>query len=198
MNSNLSKAILFLALASLVAMVGCAESSNSNTNAPTNRSTGANSNSSSANMTGNAVSSGDRDFMMKAAMGGMTEVEASKVAAQKSTNADVKKFAQRMIDDHTKAGNELTALASQKSVTLPSTLDQTHKDNVDKISKLSGAAFDKEYMSMMVKDHQDTVADFEHESSGGENTDLKAWTSRTLPTLREHLQMAQDTAGKLK
>ena len=106
-------------------------------------------------------------------------------------------FGQRMVDDHSKAGNELKSLAAQKNVTLPTALDQQHQADVDKLSKLSGAAFDREYMSMMVKDHQEDVAEFERQAANGADPDVKSWASRTLPTLREHLKMAQETAGKV-
>jgi putative membrane protein len=147
--------------------------------------------------TSNAVSSGDREFMTKAAIGDMEEVELGRMAAQKGANNDVKKFGERMAEDHSKAGNELKSLAATKNVSLPMALDPQHQEDVDKLSKLSGAAFDREYMSMMVKDHVEDVAEFEREGTSGTDTDTKAWASRTLPTLREHLQMAQETAAKV-
>src|SRR5436853_3815098 len=101
-----------------------------------------------------------------------------------------------MVDDHSKAGNELKSLAAQKNVTLPTALDQQHQADVDKLTKLSGAAFDREYMSMMVKDHLEDVADFEREAANGADPDVKQWAARTVPTLRQHLQMAQETAAK--
>src|SRR6185369_2414150 len=110
---------------------------------------------------------------------------------------DVKAFGQRMVDDHSRAGNELKSLAAQKNVTLPTALDQQHQADVDKLSKLSGAAFDREYMSMMVKDHVEDVAEFEREAATGSDSDVKAWAGRTVPTLRQHLQMAQDAAAKV-
>jgi len=181
--------VLFVSLTLL--MAACADSSNSNTHSNTN-STLANSN---ANMAG--LSSADRDFMTKAAIGGMEEVELGRMAAQKGASNDVKQFGQRMVDDHSRAGSELMSLASQKNVTLPTTLDQQHQDDVDRLTKLSGAAFDREYMTMMVKDHTEDVAEFERESASGSDTDVRAWAGRTVPTLRQHLQMAQETATKV-
>ena len=180
--------VLFVTLALL--MAACTDSSNSNTH---NTNVG-NANSSAAS---NAVSSGDRDFMTKAAIGGMEEVELGRMAAQKAASNDVKQFGQRMVDDHSKAGNELKSLAAQKNVTLPTALDQQHQADVDKLSKLSGAAFDREYMGMMVKDHVEDMADFEREAANGADLDVKQWAGRTVPTLRQHLQMAQETAAKV-
>ncbi|MFL6275107.1 MAG: DUF4142 domain-containing protein [Blastocatellia bacterium] len=183
---------LVLLATSALLMAACADSSNSNTHSNTN-STLNNTNSASSNV----LSSADRDFMSKAAVGGMEEVALGRLATQKGANADVKAFGQRMVDDHSRAGNELNSLAAQKNVTLPTALDQEHQADVDKLSKLSGAAFDREYMSMMVKDHVEDVAEFERAAATGSDNDVKAWAGRTVPTLRQHLQMAQETAGKV-
>jgi putative membrane protein len=172
-------------------MAACADSSNSNTHSNVN------SGNANAGATDNALSSGDRDFMMKAAVGGMEEVELGRMAAQKAASSDVKQFGQRMVDDHSRANSELMGLASRKAVTLPTALDKQHQDDVDRLSKLSGAAFDREYMGMMVKDHEEDVAEFERAAASGADSDVKQWASRTAPTLRQHLQMAQETAGKV-
>src|SRR6185503_11239870 len=113
---------------------------------------------------GSALSSSDQKFVMEAAHGGMLEVELGRMAVDKASNADVKQFGQRMVDDHSKAGDELMQLASQKGITLSS---DDHKGMAkgqavkDKLSKLSGADFDREYMDMMVKDHVKDVKEFE-------------------------------------
>ena len=171
-------------------LAACADSSNSNTHGNTNS---GNTNSGA----GNAVSGTDRDFMTKAAIGGMEEVELGRMATQKGASNDVKQFGQRMVDDHSRASNELKSLASQKNVTLPTALDQRHQDDVDRLSKMSGAAFDREYMGMMVKDHVEDVAEFERAAASGDDADVRSWASRTVPTLRQHLQMAQETAVKV-
>jgi putative membrane protein len=186
-----SAACIVLFVTFCLLMAACADSSNSNTHGNTNS---GNTNSVAAS---NPVSSGDRDFMTKAAVGGMEEVELGRMAAQKGTSNDVKQFGQRMVDDHSRANSELQSLASQKNVTLPTALDQRHQDDVDRLSKMSGAAFDREYMSMMVKDHTEDVAEFERAAASGEDADVRSWASRTVPTLRQHLQMAQETAGRV-
>jgi putative membrane protein len=186
-----SAALLVLLVTLALLMAACADSSNSNTHGNTNAG------NANGSMASNALSSGDRDFMTKAAIGGMEEVELGRMAAQKGASNDVKQFGQHMVDDHSKANDELKSLAAQKNVTLPTALDQQHQGDVDRLTKMTGAAFDREYMSMMVKDHVEDVADFEREAASGADADVKQWAGRTVPTLRQHLQMAQDTAAKV-
>ncbi|HXG94909.1 MAG TPA: DUF4142 domain-containing protein [Blastocatellia bacterium] len=145
-----------------------------------------------------ALSDSDRNFMMKAASGGMMEVELGRLATQRAASADVKNFGQRMVDDHSKANDELKRLATQKGVTLPTQLEGEHKDTLDKLSKLSGADFDREYMETMVDDHTEDVSEFESQSTKANDPDLRAWVVKTLPTLRDHLQMARDVDAKVK
>ena len=140
------------------------------------------------------VSSQDQKFIKEAAQGGMMEVELGRLATQKAANADVKAFGQRMVDDHGKANEQLKSLAAQKGVTLPVALPTYMRKEMDKLSKLSGAEFDKMYMSHMVKDHKKDVAEFEKEASKADDSSLKSFAQQTLPTLREHLQMAQTIA----
>lgn len=140
---------------------------------------------------------GDDKFIMDAAAGGMYEVEAGKLAAQKASNEDAKKFGQRMADDHAKANDELMQLATTKGVTVPKEMDKKHRDMVDKFSKMSGAAFDKAYMSEMVKDHTKDVSDFRKEVKDGKDPDVKGWAGKILPTLEDHLKMARDVSNQL-
>jgi putative membrane protein len=142
-----------------------------------------------------ALNSHDRDFMMDAAMGGMEEVELGRVAAQQGTSEAVKTFGQRMVDDHSKANEELMTLAQSKGVTLPTTLDETHRAEVTKLSAMTGADFDRAYSKMMLSDHNKDVSEFEKQSTKGVDPDLKAFASKTLPTLQEHLQMAKMLPG---
>lgn len=139
----------------------------------------------------------DRKFIIEAAMGGMEEVELGRLAAQKAASADVRTFGQRMVDDHSKANDQLKSIASQKGMTLPTTLSADKRQDLNKMSKLSGAAFDKMYMSHMVRDHKKDVSEFEKEASKASDSTLKNFAQQTLPTLREHLQMAQTIAPKV-
>ena len=141
----------------------------------------------------NGPGSPDQSFMMKAAQGGMAEVEMGKLAKDHAKSQAVKDFGQRMVDDHTKAGDELKTLASQKNVTLPSNMDAKDKATHDRLSKLNGSAFDKAYMRDMVSDHRKDVAEFRRESQSGKDPDVKAWAGKTLPTLEEHFKLAEST-----
>jgi len=143
-----------------------------------------------------SLSSQDRDFLMDAAMGGMMEVELGRVAAQQAASEGVKQFGQRMVDDHSKANTELMTLATSKGITLPTERDAKHKEHVTKLSAMSGAEFDRAYMNMMVSDHNKDVAAFEKESAKGGDPDLKAFATKTLPTLKEHQQMAKALHGQ--
>jgi putative membrane protein len=139
----------------------------------------------------------DHEFITKVSQGGKTEVELGQLALKQASNADVKQFAQRMIDDHSKTGDELKGLAASKGITLPADLDKKHKETIDKLTKVSAADFDREYMKQMVKDHSMNVTLFEQQAKNGKDADTKAWAEKTLPTLREHLTMARDTASKV-
>ncbi|MFY9824581.1 MAG: DUF4142 domain-containing protein [Thermoanaerobaculia bacterium] len=143
------------------------------------------------------LTAADRKFFTNASQGGMLEVELGKIAAAKASNADVKTFGQRMVDDHSKANDQLKQLAAQKSVTLSDKLSPAKQKVVDKYNKLSGAAFDSSYMSNMVTDHKEDVAEFQREAKSGKDSDLKSWAQTTLPTLQDHLKMAEDTKAKL-
>lgn len=143
------------------------------------------------------VTGGDLAFMNDAAPGGMAEVEIGKLAASKAQNAEVKAFAQKMITDHSKAGDELKLLAAQKKVTLPPDLLPAHKQLMEKLSKLGGADFDKEYVKAMVTDHEKDVAAFENAAKTAADADVKAFAVKTLPTLKMHLEMIKGMADKM-
>jgi putative membrane protein len=140
----------------------------------------------------------DQDFVMKAAQGGLAEVAMGQTASQKATNADVKTFATRMVTDHGQANNELTQFATAKGVTLPTEPAEEHKKGMEHLNGLNGAEFDKAYMSHMVEDHDKTVKDFETASQSVQDPELKAWATKTLPILQEHLRLAKETQAKVK
>jgi len=134
----------------------------------------------------------DKEFVMRAAQGGMTEVELGKVASEKASSSQVKDFGARMVKDHTQANDELKGIAQKKGITLSSTLDARHQGQVDKLSKLSGSAFDKAYVTNQVRAHEATVKLFQQEAQSGQDADLKAFASRTLPTLQQHCSSIQN------
>jgi putative membrane protein len=139
----------------------------------------------------------DTQFMREAAIGGMAEVDLGKIGVQHADNPDVKQFAQRMVDDHSKANDQLKQVADKRGVALPGDVDAKEKATMNRLSKLSGPAFDKAYMRDMVSDHEKDVSLFERQSASGKDADLKSWIDQTLPTLKEHEDMAKDVAAKV-
>jgi putative membrane protein len=144
------------------------------------------------------LSAEDTDFVNKAAMGGLAEVQLGNLATQKAQNADVKSFGQRMVTDHSAANAELSQLATAKGITLPTEIAGEHKAAADHLNTESGAAFDKAYMTHMVEDHNKDVAEFEKASQSAQDADVKAWAAKTLPTLKAHQELAKSTSAKLK
>src|SRR5262245_7999146 len=128
----------------------------------------------------------DHKFVEAAAKGGHKEVALGKLGVEKATNPQVKQFSQKVVDDHTKINDELEALAKQKGVTLP--MHHAKDPAETRLSRMSGAAFDKAYMQQMVMDHEKDVAEFEHESKSGMDTDVKEFASKQLPMLKAHLE----------
>lgn len=136
----------------------------------------------------------DREFVTKAVAGGMLEVKLGELAQQKASAADVKQFGQHMVDDHGKANTELKQLAEMKNVPVATELKGDEKKMYDKMAALSGEDFDKQYITGMIRDHKDDIADFEKEAKEGKDTETKAWASKTLPTLKSHYEMIQQVA----
>jgi putative membrane protein len=140
---------------------------------------------------------GDSKFVKEASEGGLAEVQLGQLAQQKGQNQAVKDFGQRMVSDHTKANEELKAVAAGENMPVSTSLGVSNSALKLKLEALSGAAFDKAYMSAMVKDHQEDIAAFEKEASGGQDTKVKSFAAKTLPTLREHLSMAEKAAASV-
>ena len=136
-------------------------------------------------------------FAVNAAQGGMAEVEMGRLATQRAGDSSVREFGARMVADHSRANAELKAIAAPKGIQLPTDLNAEQKSEMDKLSKMSGAEFDKEYMSAMVNDHETDVKDFETQAKEGTDPDIKAFAAKTLPILQQHLQMARTTAQKV-
>jgi putative membrane protein len=134
----------------------------------------------------------DKQFVKNAALGGMAEVELGKLAAQKASSDGVKQFGQKMVDDHTKANDQLKEIASRENISIPDSLDSKHQSRIEKLSKLSGPDFDKAYVKDQVKDHQKDVGEFKSEAENGSDPNIKQFAASTLPTLQEHLSMAKD------
>jgi putative membrane protein len=137
-------------------------------------------------------------FVTKAAEGGLAEVELGNLAVQKASDPKVKEFGQRMVDDHTKANDELKSIAANKGITLPTTLDSQSAAMKNRLSTMQGAAFDRTYMRDMVNDHRKDVAEFQKEADLGSDPDVKAFAGKYLPTLQEHLKLAEQTLTEVE
>jgi putative membrane protein len=131
-------------------------------------------------------------FFREAFLTGMTAVELGKVAVAKASNDAVKQFAQKMMDAHLKLNEDLKQLARRQNIGVPESLDPKHQSRVDKISKLSGADFDRAYIKDQLKDHQLDVREFQLEAKSGSDPDVKSFASKTIPLLEEHLSTLKD------
>ncbi|WP_083927729.1 DUF4142 domain-containing protein [Niabella aurantiaca] len=140
----------------------------------------------------------DADFAVTAADGGLLEVQLGQLAQQNGRSEDVKEFGLMMIKDHSAANNELRVLAEQKSISLPDSLSESMKRKYTALQTLKGADFDKEYMSLMVEDHEEDVEVFRKYAGNGADQRLAQWAEGKLPVLQRHLQHARHTDSLLK
>lgn len=138
------------------------------------------------------LSKGDQAILKGMAQANMAEVAAGKMALEKSSNADVKKFAQTMVDDHGKALGSVKEVAQSKEMSLPSEPDAAHKAMAARLEKMSGDAFDKAYMKQAgVADHTKVLAKLKKDEKAAKDADIKALASKMEPTVAAHLDMAK-------
>ncbi len=130
-------------------------------------------------------------FAVKAANAGMTEVQLGKIAEEKATSKSIKDFGAMMVKDHTKAGDELKTLSSEKNITLPAAVSDDMQKHIDDLSKETGKDFDKDYVNMMVGDHKDAIDAFEDMAKNSKDSAFKNFAVKTLPTLYKHLGTAK-------
>lgn len=148
-----------------------------------------------AHMTAQAqVSQTTQNFIRNAAVGGLFEIQSSQLALDKSQNPQIRQFAQRMIDDHTRIDDQLKAVAPANADT-PTTLDEEHQKLMDQLQNATGADFDSLYAKIQQKAHMQTINLFRRYASSGDNTALKDLADKTLSVLQEHLQMAKQLKG---
>jgi putative membrane protein len=143
-----------------------------------------------------ALSSADREFAMKAASGGLAEVQAAQLAEQRATSPQIKQFAQRMITDHSAANTELQQIAKQANIALPSQPAGKDAAEGQQLRGLNGGTFDRAYAQGQLRDHHETVELFQKEASSGEDQALRAFAQKTLPILQQHLQMVEALNAK--
>ncbi len=192
--------LIILAVAALL-LGACKKTENVDNTTTTSTSTSMTDTSATTTTTGTAattLSKDDQEFATKAAQGNMAEVNGGTMTSQKGTSPDVKNFGNRMVNDHGKALDELKQLAQTKGITLPTDVNDEQKKEADKLSKLSGKDFDKEYTEAMVEDHEKDAKEFDKASKNAQDPDLKAWAAKTLPVIQDHLKMAKDMKSKVK
>ena len=137
----------------------------------------------------NSLSSRDRTFVMQAGQTGMLEVELGRLAVQRGSSPGVKQYGQEMVEDHTRANQELMQLAMQKKVELPTEMSTQNTAMIDRLSGLSGTSFDTAYKQAMIDSHNQAIALFQAQSQQGQDPQLKAWATQKLPNLQAHLEM---------
>ena len=162
------------------------------TTQPAGSSTPASKQTTGTSRSNTSLASGDRDFMMKAAQSDVAEIRGGQAAKEKASSDAVKRFADKMVTDHTKTSGQMKAMAESRSVALPTTPSAKDERDMKKMSGMSGADFDRAYMDSQVRAHRDAVSLFKKESKSGKDAELKSFAANTLPALEEHLKMATD------
>ncbi len=137
----------------------------------------------------------DATFVKMASQANLAEINMGKLALKQASGSAVKKYAQRLLDDHTKANKELNQLADKKQWTPAQSMDEKHRAMAEKMGQLEGKEFDTAFLKHMIQGHEKVIALFQSEAKNGQDPDLKAWANQTLPTLKEHLKMARDISG---
>ena len=144
------------------------------------------------------LSVADRKFVEKVASDNMAEVKMARLALDKSTMPEVKKYAQTIIDDHEKAENELRSIVKPENFPLPNQIETGQQQTMDKLQAMNGKKFDKEYLKEMVKSHDQAIDTFQKASNELTNDQLRNYATRTLPTLKEHREMAKSDMDSIK
>lgn len=134
----------------------------------------------------------DAEFARRAAEANLAEIKLGNLAEQQGTTQTIKDFGKRMVTDHSNAEDSLKTAAASGKIELPTTLDAKDQAVYDRLAKLSGEAFDRAYALDMVRDHRGDVAEFRHEANDGKDAAIKAFASKTLPTLETHLKLAHE------
>lgn len=147
--------------------------------------------------TARRTSSSDSSFLRNAAQEGMTEVELARVAQDQASSPEVRQLAQQMLDDHSNSNQRLRQIARDQNVSLPTQLDVSHRAQLDRLATLRGESFDRQYIQTMLDAHERTIDLYDREARSGSNAQVRTFARDTLPTLRQHLQLARTTASDL-
>jgi putative membrane protein len=140
----------------------------------------------------------DQKFVRDAAEGSMTEVELGKMAQQKASSDAVREFGKRMVEDHSKACDELKQAAAKVNIQVPTEPPKKARKMGEKLSKFSGMDFDRAYAKLMLKDHKKDVNDFNGEARNGNIPEVKQFAAQTLPKLQEHVKLAEQLDGSMR
>ncbi len=146
----------------------------------------------------NGLSGQDEDFAEDAAQSSMLEIKLGELAQRNGSSQDVKDMAGMIIRDHRDASDKLKTITDAKNIQLDANLDDDHQDKYDDLASKTGRDFDMAYADMMVKSHEKSISKFEKQEEKGEDMELKNFASNTLPTLRNHLEMAKDMQNRLE
>lgn len=192
------KKLIFITLILITACLVQACSGNKDSKESADSTNIANADTAKKDSSAMAVDEGDAKFAVAAANGGMAEVELGTLAQQKAVNTKVKDFGAMMVSDHSKANDEMKALAKSKGLTLPTAIDDKEQKVKDDLSTKSGADFDKAYVSNMIDDHKEDIKEFEDASKNCKDPDLKAFAVKTLPVLKMHLDAIQKIHDSMK
>jgi putative membrane protein len=148
-------------------------------------------------MSGHNMENSDRSFLTSAAEANLAEIDMAKLVGQKSTDPAVKDFANRMITDHTQASQRLATVAETNGVKLPTEESAAERNKKSELQKLSGAQLNEAYLRNELQGHKETISAFENEIEHRQNQETKSYAEQTLPTLQDHIRIAEDVAGKL-
>jgi len=183
--------LTFLAATAMVTMYSCSSGDKSSTgNTTAGDSIAATTSDTSINTPSDTAGNSVTAFALKAAAGGLMEVELGHLAQERALSSRVKNFGAMMVKDNSKSNKELMDLASAKSIIIPSKMPAEIQEHIDEMKKLSGKEFDKHYISMMTDDHKDDIDQFEMAAKDLKDTEIKAFAAKTLPVLKMHLDSA--------
>jgi putative membrane protein len=139
----------------------------------------------------------DAAFIREAASANLMEVQLGQTAQARATNTAVKQFGQRMVNDHTNLENQLASMAASNGLQLKQSLSSKHQDQVNRLNKLSGQAFDSSYMRLMVQDHQEDIAKFQSQSQSAKSAAVRTLATNSLPVLQQHLSLATQVSSQI-
>jgi putative membrane protein len=191
MNQTLAKVLYVAGVTTFCTFLGCWAVLAHQENTPTAHA------SQSAGERRAIAANNDETFLRGAAEGSMLEVKLGQVAEQRAQSEEVKKFARRMVEDHTKAIDELKAIGARERINLPTNINHQHSLRYKALEKLSGAEFDRAYARDMVQDHQQDINEFKHGAATAQKPELKDFAQKTLPTLESHLQEAKEMMAQV-